>query len=85
MDLLYDSDDYVVVYIPYGPAEKPDALEGYEIVDKTRNVGIFLHGDWAAAFERQIEAWKVKTPHQADVERVLAQYTKLATNPLIEH
>lgn len=85
MELLYDSDAYVVVYIPYGPEDRPDALEGFEIVDKNRNVGVFLYGDWAVVFDRQVQAWRAKAPHQAEVERVLAQYAKLATNPLIEH
>ena len=83
MNLLYDSDDYVVVHIPY--EDEAGQKDGYEIVDKDRNVGVFLSGPWAEAFSGQITSWQAKMPEQSAVENVLQGYALFAQNPLVVH
>ena len=83
MQMLYDSDAFVVVHIDAGKPRKK--REGYEIVDKRTNREVYLDGPWAAAFERQIKAWQQQTPTQEDVEEVLESYAELAHYPLVMH
>ena len=90
MQMLYDSDQFVVVHIQANaPAEGecPPLVvrDGFEIVDKRSNKEIYLDGDWAAAFQKQITAWQLNTPTQEEVEEVLDSYAFLAQNPLVIH
>ena len=77
--MLYDSDAFVVVHIPFSNAD------GFEIVDKVLNRGVFLTGKWADVFQKQINKWHAKTPHQEAVDKALERYAVLAQNPLIYH
>jgi hypothetical protein len=92
MQMLYDSDTFVVVHqkindpfgaVPHDPFEKPK--HGFEIVDKRTNKEVFLAGPWADAFQQQIDAWQLKTPLQEEVEETLDQYSALAHYPLVIH
>lgn len=86
MSMLYDSDNYVVVHIPLDPEAKvEDKRDGFEILDKNTNKGVFLSGDWALMFDKQIKAWQQDVPSQEDVEEVLSKYAFFAQNPLITH
>jgi hypothetical protein len=92
MHMLYDSEAYVVVYINAAEANednlhnlgKPERSV-FEIVDKEANMTLCLDGAWAAAFQAQMDLWKVDTPGQEDVEEVLNLYAKLANYPLVIH
>lgn len=89
MNMLYDSDDYVVVYIdanadPEGK-RKRRARDGYEIVNKQTNMEVYLDGEWADAFYRYIQGWQENTPHQEEVEEVLESFCTLAQIPLVLH
>jgi hypothetical protein len=99
MNMLYDSDAFVVVHQTY--ERKPDAKDrfaslfqqavaglvqhAFEIVDKRRNVEIFLTDQLALAFQQQIKRWQANTPTQNEVEEILDGYCALATNPLVMH
>jgi hypothetical protein len=91
MQMLYDSDDYIVVHMdahdgegnPHNKGRKP--RHGFEIVNKKSNMEIYLDGDLAAIFQRQINAWQVKTPTQEEVDETLCGYTQLAQAPLVMH
>lgn len=83
MNMIYDSEDFVVVHINAGKPRK--ARHGFEIVDKRTNRGVYLDGPWAAAFEVHVKAWQKKTPEQEEVEEVLSRYAELAQNPLVMH
>lgn len=89
MNLLYDSDAFVVVYV--NAADNPDELDpppkrdGFEIVDKRSNKSVYLDGRWAAAFQAVINHWQQDTPEQAEVEATLDSYCELAQNPLVIH
>ena len=90
MQMLYDSDSFVVVHLQSDePAEGEAPLlpvrHGFEIVDKRSNKEVYLDGDWAETFQRQINAWKLNTPTQEEVEETLDGYAELAQNPLVIH
>ncbi len=90
MQMLYDSDSFVVVHLQanapeQGEAEPGIARHGFEIVDKRSNKEVYLDGSWADAFQRQINAWQMNTPTQEEVEETLDGYAELAQNPLVMH
>src|SRR5690242_18819214 len=58
MQMLYDSDSFVVVHMQANEAadgEPPPRIvrHGFEIVDKRTNKEVYLDGTWAEAFQRQ--------------------------------
>ncbi len=90
MQMLYDSDSFVVVHmLANEPAEGEPAprvaRHGFEIVDKRTNKELYLDGGWAEVFQRQINAWQLNTPTQEEVEATLDSYAELAQNPLVIH
>ncbi|MBN9367740.1 MAG: DUF3567 domain-containing protein [Comamonadaceae bacterium] len=97
MQMLYDSDSFVVVHIlpeafesPRGDdAQQPQVPQlprhGFEIVDKRSGKEVYLDGSWAEMFQQQILAWQRDTPTQEEVEATLDRYTGLAQNPVIVH
>ncbi len=93
MQMLYDSESFVVVHMLANdtpgdgqPAGTPFlARHGFEIVDKRTNKEVYLDGSWADLFQRQIEAWQLNTPSQEEVETTLDGYAELAQNPLVMH
>lgn len=88
MNMLFDSDDYVVVYYPIEVVtgrRKTQTRDGFEIVDKDAGKSVFLDGPWAEAFQKHITAWQANTPHQEEVEEVLAGLCELAQIPLVMH
>ena len=80
MNMIYDSDYFVVVHHEIGPNN-----HGFEIVNKVTNMELFLSGDWARLFQLQINAWQLNTPTQEEVEETLDGYAELAQNPLVMH
>ena len=90
MQMLYDSDSFVVVHLqaneaPEGEKQPRLVRHGFEIVDKRSNKEVYLDGSWADAFQRQINAWQLNTPTQEEVEATLDGYAELAQNPLVIH
>jgi hypothetical protein len=93
MQMLYDSESFVVVHMQletteYDSAEikKPAlARHGFEIVDKRSGKEVYLDGSWAELFQQQITAWQVNTPTQEEVEDTLDGYAELAHNPVLMH
>jgi hypothetical protein len=90
MQMLYDSEQYVVVHILANAPDEgcdlpPPAMrrDGFEIVDKKSGKGVYLDGSWAEAFQKQITAWQADTPTQEMVEECLEGYAQLAQNPVI--
>ena len=61
------------------------AVHGFEIVDKRSNKEVYLHGSWAEAFQRQINAWRIDVPTQEEVEETLGGYAELAQTPRVIH
>ena len=98
MQMLYDSDSFVVVHMlpdaveqkggPLNDAAPPApqlARHGFEIVDKRSGKEVYLDGSWAEMFQQQILAWQRDTPTQEEVEDALDRYAGLAQNPVVVH
>lgn len=98
MQMLYDSDSFVVVHMlpdavepalaqstDSPPAAPQLARHGFEIVDKRSGKELYLDGSWAEMFQQQILAWQRDVPTQEEVEDMLDSYTGLAQNPVIVH
>ena len=92
MQMLYDSDSFVVVHVqptegdtPVAPDLPVLARHGFEIVDKRSGKEVYLDGSWAELFQRQIIAWQRDTPTQEEVEDTLEGYAELAQNPVLMH
>ena len=93
MQMLYDSESFVVVQIhanaPEASAPAPTtpqmARNGFEIVDKRSGKEVYLDGSWAEMFQMHIQAWQQNTPTQEEVEDTLERYTGLAQQPVVVH
>ena len=93
MQLLYDSESFVVVQIhanaPMAPETEPLipqlARHGFEIVDKRSGKEVYLDGSWAEIFQQRLIAWQKVTPTQEEVEDTLESYSGLATTPVSLH
>lgn len=101
MNMLYDSESFVVVHIQadasqHAPALNDSALStspsapslerhGFEIVDKRSGKEVYLDGSWAEMFQQQLHAWERETPSAEEVERTLDSYTGLAQQPVMLH
>lgn len=96
MNMLYDSDTFVVVHLlpdadrveeasEDGSAPAQLARHGFEIVDKRTGKEVYLDGSWAEMFQLQILAWQRDAPTQEEVEDTLDGYTGLAQHPVVVH
>ncbi|MDB5744848.1 MAG: hypothetical protein JWR68_3163 [Polaromonas sp.] len=93
MQLLYDSDSFVVVQIhanaPEASAPAPAVPEmarhGFEIVDKRSGKEVYLDGSWAEMFQQRLSAWARDTPTQEEVEETLEGYSGLANTTISLH
>ena len=89
MQMLYNSDHYVVVEFDMGAADAgaqpTPPLGGYEIVDKFARRGIFLNGPVAEGFKRGVSALVERGPTEEEVDDFIAGYTLLAQQPVIVH
>ena len=93
MQLLYDSESFVVVQIHANAPEEsapvpaiPElARNGFEIVDKRSGKEVYLDGSWAEMFQLRLSAWAKDTPTQEEVEDTLEGYSGLATTPISLH
>jgi hypothetical protein len=93
MQMLYNSDSYVVVQFEIPAAAANDAgplpaRGGYEIVDKFARKGIFLEGALADRFQRGVQALVEQHPQDAQAEALddyIAGFTVLAQQALVLH
>ena len=93
MQLLYDSESFVVVQIhanaPEASAPPPTvpqmARNGFEIVDKRSGKEVYLDGSWAEMFQLRLSAWEKNIPTQEEVENTLESYSGLANTPVSLH
>lgn len=92
MQMLYDSDSFVVVHVqptegepPLSPHLPVLSRHGFEIVDKRSGKEVYLDGSWAELFQQQIAAWQQNTPTQEEVEDTLEGYAELAHTPVLVH
>ncbi|KQM70221.1 MAG: DUF3567 domain-containing protein [Comamonadaceae bacterium] len=93
MQMLYDSESFVVVHMVPDTAEDDStgvevpqlARHGFEIVDKRSGKEVYLDGSWAEMFQQIILDWQRNTPTQEEVEDMLDSYAGLAQNPVVVH
>lgn len=95
MNLLYQSDHFIVLHLGWRDAGAPGApaqddapaRDGYEIVDKRTRQGIFIEGELAQQFRAGAQALAGDS-EQVQVEELddyLARFTALAPAPLRLH
>jgi hypothetical protein len=87
MQMLYNSDSYVVVQF-----DVPDANEGtaprrggFEIVDKLARKEIFIEGAVAESFQRGVQELVRQGPNQEVIDDYIAGFTALAQQPVVLH
>ena len=92
MQMLYDSDSFVVVHVQPTEGEAPAAphlpvlaRHAFEIVDKRSGKEVYLDGSWAEMFQKQIIAWQLDAPTEEEVEDALDRYAGLAQQPVVVH
>ena len=93
MQLLYDSESFVVVQIHANAPEESAPVRiapqlerhGFEIVDKRSGKEVYLDGSWAEMFQLRLSAWAKNTPTQEEVEDTLEGYSGLANTPVSLH
>ena len=93
MQMLYDSESFVVVQIHANaieesapqPATPQLARNGFEIVDKRSGKEVYLDGSWAEMFAQRLSAWQLNAPTQQEIEDMLEGYSGLATTPISLH
>ena len=90
MQMLYNSDHYVVVAFDLGADEGDQGAPlpsqgGYEIVDKFAQRGIFLNGAAAEGFKRGVDALVERGPSEEELDEFIAGYTQLAQQPIVMH
>lgn len=90
MQMLYNSDSFVVVQFDVPPAQGlPDDTPtrgGYEIVDKTSRKEIFIEGALAERFKLGVQALADSgTSTEEAFDDYIAGFTGLAQQPVILH
>lgn len=97
MQMLYDSESFVVVHMQPDEDVADDAVDssepavpqlarhGFEIVDKRSGKEVYLDGSWAEMFQLRILEWQRNTPTQEEVEDTLDSYAGLAQHPVVIH
>lgn len=90
MQMLYNSDSYVVVRFELAPQPATGtqvalAQGGYEIVDKLAGKEIYLQGAVADSFQRGVEALVQQGPSEEKLDEFIAGFTVLAQQPVVLH
>ena len=90
MQMLYNSDSYVVVQFEVPEAEDAGAaparnLGGYEILDKHARTEIYLRGAVAESFQRGVQALVDAGPDAEALDDFIAGFTTGAAQPLVQH
>ena len=98
MQMLYDSDSFVVLHLKPGLGLPTDVTladgstpapalprHGFEIVDKRSGKEVYLDGSWAEMFQIIIQEWQRESPSEEEVESTLERYAALAQNPVLVH
>ncbi len=87
MQMLYNSDSYVVVQysVEQDVGSDAPARGGYEIVDKLARKEIYLQGAVADFFKRGVEALVQQEPSEEKFDEFIAGFTGLAHQPVALH
>ncbi|MDP1650925.1 MAG: DUF3567 domain-containing protein [Rubrivivax sp.] len=87
MQMLYNSDSYVVVQFDVpGPTEGTTPRRGgFEIVDKLARKEIFIEGAVAESFQRGVQSLVQEGPNEEAIDDFIAGFTALAQQPVVLH
>lgn len=97
MQMLYNSDSYVVLVFDVAAAPATEAAlpvpgspedarrGGYEIVDKFARKEIFLQGAMAEHFKQGVQALIDRQPSEEEFDDYLAGFTSLMQQPVVLH
>lgn len=87
MQMLYNSDSYVVVQfdVPSSETEASPRRGGFEIVDKFARKEIFIEGAIADSFQRGVQALVQQGPNEEAIDEFIAGFTALAQQPVVLH
>lgn len=92
MQMLYNSDNFVIVQIDVAPGGQPgDAVfasthrGGYEIVDKFARKEIFIEGAMAQSFRQGVDALIEKSPTQEEFDEYIGRFSALMQQPVVLH
>jgi len=86
MQMLYNSDSYVVVQLDVPDADgNESARGGYEIVDKFAKKEIFIQGELAASFKAGVEKLVESGPGPEALDDFIEGYAAWAQQPLSLH
>lgn len=87
MQMLYNSDNYVVVQFDMPVASEAPAARrgGFEIVDKFARKEIFIEGAVAESFQRGVESLVQEGRNEEAMDNFIAGFTALAQQPVVLH
>ncbi|MFY9513453.1 MAG: DUF3567 domain-containing protein [Rubrivivax sp.] len=85
MQMLYDSDNFVVVQFEVPTDQGSLTRGGYEIVDKFARKEIFIEGLLAERFEKGVQELAAGNATADDYDSFIEAYTELARQPLTLH
>lgn len=78
MHILYNSDNYTVAAIQLAQVDSQEEVRGgYEIMDKATGKGIYLEGDMARQFQREVEQIAKDSSEGEDLEAYLQHFELL--------
>ena len=78
MQLLYNSDNFSVAAVELSQKGAPEMVRGgYEIVNKLTGKGIYLEGDMAQQFQREVQMIADQSNEGEDLEDYLENYALL--------
>lgn len=85
MNLIYNSEQYSVV--EFGIDRDLEALRfgGYEIVDKGGKREIFIAGELAQSFRRDVNQLIASEPSMEEIDDFLGSYELLMSQPVLLH
>jgi len=91
MNLIYNSDLYCVVEFALGNATAVEgeaetrAIDGYEIMDKLGRREIYINGDMAEKFRRQVDALIASQPTMDDIDEFLGRFKPIMAQTVALH
>ena len=92
MQMLYNSDNFVIVQIDVPAAGQPGEAGpastqrgGYEIVDKFARKEIFIEGAMAQSFRQGVDALIEKSPTQEEFDEYIGRFSALMQQPVVLH